>query len=209
MVRPLFQGLTANTPRFPLVSTVPGRTIVLHVLTPLTRVKAPPLLAALPPREHLYAAVSFAADGAEAPGRFSAWAAHTAPLAPPILSAPRAGLLHPRRYVSSGGSHAHGRQKAVVGGSGSNNGFGYVYLPLWGRGDLCKLVGRYPTLNNIACYTVAVNRKFWGVVFWLPLMARRSAAGLTGAAQRRRSGATPTPTGPGAGGLRKRPKGPL
>ena len=84
MVRPLFQGLTANTPRFPLVSTVPGRTIVLHVLTPLTRVKAPPLLAALPPREHLYAAVSFAADGAVAPGRFSAWAAHTAPLAPPI-----------------------------------------------------------------------------------------------------------------------------
>lgn len=81
--------------------------------------------------------------------------------------------------------------------------------PLWGKVDLCKLVGRYPTLNNIACYTVAVNRKFWGVVFWLPLMARRSAAGLTGAAQRRRSGATPTPTGPGAGGLRKRPKGPL
>lgn len=84
MVRPLFQGLTANTPRFPLVSTVPGRSIVLHVLAPLTRVKAPPLLAALPPREHLYAAVSFAADGAEAPGLFSAWAAHTAPLAPPI-----------------------------------------------------------------------------------------------------------------------------
>ena len=84
MVRPLFQGLTANTPRFPLVSTVPGRSIVLHVLAPLSRVQAPPLLAALPPREHLYAAVSFAADGAGAPGRFSAWAAHTAPLAPPI-----------------------------------------------------------------------------------------------------------------------------
>ena len=109
----------------------------------------------------------------------------------------------------SGGSHAHGQQKPLLEVAAPTTALVYVYLPFEGRLTLCKLVGRNPTLNNIACYTVAVNRKFWGVVFWLPLMARRSAAGLTGAAQRRRSGATPTPTGPGAGGLRKRPKGPL
>ena len=136
MVRPLFQGLTVNTLRFPLVSTVPGRTIVLHVLAPLSGVKAPPLLAALPPREHLYSAVSFAADGAEAPGLFSAWAAHTAPLAPPTISAPRAGLLHPRRYVNPGGSHAHGQQKPLLEVAAPTTALVYVYLPLWGRGDL-------------------------------------------------------------------------
>lgn len=110
-----FKALPPIRRGFPSLRRLPISFTALHVLTPWIGIQAPPLLAALPPREHLYAAVPFAADGAAsaAPGRFSAWAAHTTPFDAADLIGPGVGLLHLRRYVIFLGCPAQERQKPL------------------------------------------------------------------------------------------------